>query len=314
MASLTVPTRFALAVTAVLLSASPTAAFTHYEDDGSCQIVGDTDIYGVGVRVGYYLTFFAGVLAVGFNNSKGTTDSLKAVNTIFSAILIVLIRNAALGSFAVLEWQIATVLVFLLPLASLLITFMLGGPGLASWGAFFILYGLYAALQPWLFWTLLEQGRDLACPSIRMFIYAPFDFYNPIYVKFIRAMSIISCVSAPLPIIGGCYLIGSSMKGRRTLRETSISRRIKEAKAEVAGSDIDLDMVKRSGLTRVVMVIAILFGGCAGIVSVERVISLNSIDLTEVGFLSTGQLIPFLVGLFTFISTAWSIITNSDDD
>jgi hypothetical protein len=49
-------------------------------------------------------------------------------------------------------------------------------------------------------------------------------------------------------------------------------------------------------------------------VSVEKLISLNSIDLSDVEFLSTGQLIPFLVGLFTFISTMWGIITNKDDD
>lgn len=71
----TPPIPFTLAAAAVILfAASPAEAFTHYKDDGSCQIVGDTDIYGIGVRVGYYFTFFAGVLAIGFNNRRGTTD------------------------------------------------------------------------------------------------------------------------------------------------------------------------------------------------------------------------------------------------
>jgi len=212
----------------VALAAGPPTAFTRYENNGSCQIVGDTDIYGIGVRVGYYLTYFAGVLALCFNNNKGITDSLKAINIIFSAILIVLMRNATLGSFAVLEWQIATVLVFLLPLSSMLLAFFLGSPGLASWGTFFILYGLYSALQPWLLWTLINQGRDLSCPSIRMYIFAAFDFYHPSYVKFLRAMSIIACVGSPVALIGGIALIVMSMKGKKSVRGT-IVKNMKEA-------------------------------------------------------------------------------------
>ena len=286
----------------LVFAAAPAAAFTRYQDDGSCKIIGDTDIYGQGVRIGYYLTYFAGVLAVAFNNNKGITDSLKAVNIIFSAILVVLIRNVTLGSFAVLEWQIATVLVFFLPLSSLMMAFLLGSPGLASWGTFFILYGLYSAIQPWLFWTMIDQGRDLSCPSIRMFIFATFDFYHPSYVKFLRAMSILACIGSPLPLIGGIALIVMSMRGRKSLRDDD-------------DSDVEeLNVIKKSGIFRGFIVSAILFGGCTGIASIEKLISLNGIDLSDVAFLSTGQLIPFLVGLFTFISTAWGILTNKGHD
>ncbi|KAK0641373.1 hypothetical protein B0T16DRAFT_461446 [Cercophora newfieldiana] len=306
-----IPKRLALAAIMVALAARPATAFTRYENDGSCQIVGDTDIYGIGVRVGYYLTYFAGVLALCFNNNKGITDSLKSINIIFGAILIVLLRNATLGSFAVLEWQIASVLVFVLPLSSMILAFLLGSPGLASWGTFFILYGLYSALQPWLFWTRIDQGRDLSCPSIRMFIFAVFDFYHPSYVKFLRAMSIIACICSPVALIGGITLIVMSMKGKKSVRDTIVEK-MREATQD-GSSDIDLSVIKRSPVFRLI-VIPLLFGGCTGIVSVEKLISLNSIDLSDVEFLSTGQLIPFLVGLFTFISTIWGIITNKDDD
>lgn len=158
-----------------------------------------------------------------------------------------------------------------------------------------------------------QSGPRLCPPFDPEFIYTDFDFYNPHYVKFICAMAIMGCLSAPLLILGGCYLIGSSMKGRRKLGDTSVVTRMREA-IQSEGVDVDLGGVKRSGTTRIIMVASILLGGCGGIASVEKMISLNDIDLSEVGFLSTGRLIPFLVALFTFISTAWAIITAGDDD
>ncbi|KAK4449817.1 hypothetical protein QBC34DRAFT_484745 [Podospora aff. communis PSN243] len=286
--------------TAFFLAASPAAAFTHYEDNGSCKIIGDTDIYGIGVRLGYYLTFFAGLFAVGFNNTKGITDSLKTVNIVFSAILIVLIRNATLGSFAVLEWQIG---VFL---------------GLRPWGSFWALYSVYSALQPWLFWFLLDQGRDTNCPSMRMFIYAPFDFYHPTYVKFIRAGAIIACVLSPGLLFIAFKLFRASMRGHKTLRDAARAKyrpvRRPGAKTGDELKGFKYDTLMENGVVRFIVVISILFSGCTGIASIEKLIALNAIDLSDVNLLSTGQLIPFLVGFFTFVSTGWSIVTNQRED
>ncbi len=85
------------------MAARPAAAFTRYED-GTCRLIGDPDLYGLGVRLGYYLSFFAGVLALAANVNKGIENSLKAINAIFAAILIALVHNTTVGSLVVLEW------------------------------------------------------------------------------------------------------------------------------------------------------------------------------------------------------------------
>ncbi|OAA59193.1 hypothetical protein SPI_06395 [Niveomyces insectorum RCEF 264] len=289
----------------LLLAARPAAAFTHY--DNACHIVGDTDIYGIGVRIGYYLTWFAAVLAVGINSNKGITDTLKAVNVMFCAVLIVLIRNVGLGSFAVLEWQIAVGLVLILPLSPLIFAFILGGPGLASWGVLFVLYGLYACLLPWLFWMKLDQGRHVHCPEVRMWIFASFDFYNTHYIKFLKALSIIACFGGAFIVVLGLYLIYSRMDGNRTLADTWIAEKVKENTDAPAPSSEDT-----SG-ARLVLVLLFLFGGGLTIATTEKIIHLNQIDLSDANFSNTGQLIPFLVGLFAVISTIFSGMFDRDE-
>jgi len=48
---------------------------------------------------------------------------------------------------------------------------------------------------------------------------------------------------------------------------------------------------------------ASLFGGISIIVSTEKILAGNHIDLSDTPLLSMSQLIPFLVGLFTFVTT-----------
>jgi len=294
---------------AVLLTVTPVAAFTRYDED-SCKIIGDTDIYGIGVRTGYYLTFSAGVVALIFKDSKGITDCLKLVNIIFAAVLIVLIRNASIGSFAVLECQISAILVFFLPATSLIwSSFAVDNPGLASWGFFYILYGIYGVIQPWLFWKLLNQGRKESCPSFKMFVFAPFDFYNPNYVRAGKLASVILCVGLSAFILIGACCIYYGMRGATSLSGTPFGKVAKRGKDQIKGMmGLAPQEGKKLGRFRAIGVVAVLASGAHAMVIVEKIISINHIDLSEVAFTSTGQLIPFLVGLFTFLATLWSCL------
>jgi uncharacterized membrane protein YidH (DUF202 family) len=107
---------FLVAISLLLL---PCYALTEYVSDNTvvvvqsvtpCHLNGDPDLYGLGIRLGFYLTWAILILAVGL----GITDEAMAprnnVIILFSAIFVVLIRNAYQGSFALFEWWIIDVI------------------------------------------------------------------------------------------------------------------------------------------------------------------------------------------------------------
>ncbi|KAH8771216.1 hypothetical protein F5882DRAFT_465435 [Hyaloscypha sp. PMI_1271] len=54
------------AVLVVLLAFFPSAAANTYftDEPDSCRIIGDVDVYGIGIRLGYYLQYIAAALYV----------------------------------------------------------------------------------------------------------------------------------------------------------------------------------------------------------------------------------------------------------
>jgi hypothetical protein len=45
----------------------------------------------------------------------------------------------------------------------------------------------------------------------------------------------------------------------------------------------------------------------------ELVLKRNQMDLSDALIKNTRQLLPFLVGIFTFILTVWSVITDKEE-
>ncbi len=168
------------------------------------------------------------------------------------------------------------------------------GPSFASWGVLAILTAINNGLLPWLFWTRINQGR----PSLQMFIFAAFDFYDGRYVKFLQVASIIACIGSIIWLCVGGFLIFYDMK----LGED-----------DDVDTGCEVDSFEYEIGVRVFMVAFALFCGGFFIASVEKLITLNHVDLSEGEFLSSGQLIPFVVGVFTFVSTIWSVLMRYGD-
>ncbi|KLO86853.1 Uncharacterized protein Y057_4038 [Fusarium fujikuroi] len=78
-----------------------------------CQLIGDPDLYGLGVRLSFYISWAAGLLA----SALGTIEALKSPrfnsNVLLFTLLIVLIHSVHRGSFAALEWYIVINLAFM---------------------------------------------------------------------------------------------------------------------------------------------------------------------------------------------------------
>lgn len=105
----------------LILFPHPTLQITEYvPDPASCSILGDGDVYGIGVRLGYYFTWASGLLAVAFDNSSAIRDARKGVSVVSLAIFAILIRNTLNGSFVILEWSLVVPMVMWAPFLILL--------------------------------------------------------------------------------------------------------------------------------------------------------------------------------------------------
>ncbi|KAK0652539.1 hypothetical protein B0T16DRAFT_387788 [Cercophora newfieldiana] len=142
---------------------APNSGHTTYTT--ACHLQGESDLYGPGVRVSYYLFFFATLIAI-LQRTLSSTPHLKtgpigraaaAINIVTFALLIVLIRNTMAGSFAVLEWFLTypTILVTFISLCFALP--MLDNAGILLCYAFTL--SLLTVCQPFLYWKYLNQGR-----------------------------------------------------------------------------------------------------------------------------------------------------------
>ncbi len=283
---------FPLIALTFLSLAAPSAQFTHYEE-GSCQIIGDPDLYGVGVRISYYLAFLAGVVALAFGNSRAVEDAKKGNAIIGFALLIILVRNAVQGSLAVFEWDLVFTMVFLLMSVAFIPLTILGG--IMSSAALSIIYGLYAVLLPWVYFNLGDQGREEDC-GLKAFVLAYFDFYNVHWIGFLKAMSVIGAMGGVTLIIVGFVLAGYAIKNPK-----------KENVADGADGG-DKDALR--GMAQVFAFISI----CVGAVTIaftEKLISGNNVDLSEASFDSASQLIPFLVGVSTLFSALWTCVEDT---
>lgn len=103
----------------------PTLQFTHYANENAtavvssvnpCHLYGDSDSYGIGVRISLYLQFFAGML-VQIADLQNELKSIRlGFNIVATATMINTYVGTHQGSFAYLEWYLVSALVLTLPL------------------------------------------------------------------------------------------------------------------------------------------------------------------------------------------------------
>lgn len=79
-----------------------------------CYLYGDSDLYGLGVRLSFYLQYLAAVICIGFQRSNELKSLRLGFSTLSFAMIIGLYRNVKRVSFALMEWYIVSALIFLI--------------------------------------------------------------------------------------------------------------------------------------------------------------------------------------------------------
>jgi hypothetical protein len=318
------------------LLVEPSSQFTRYTDDpDSCQLIGDPDIYGIGLRLSFYLAYASGLIALGASHHPALQDAKKGYNIITFAILIIFLKNTLKNSFALLEWSILFSMVFLLPVPvfmQVIAEDLRNEVDLIGSGIMLLNWGLLSVLQPWLWFTLKDQGRRPEC-KVKQFMAIYVDLYGHRYILYSKILAILYCVLGVFYLFGAVILIGEGMK--KAIRSSerpsgmpvglkilhffiAIARKIRHKRGNTpqmpqamtrfseTSSFTDGSSPREIMFTRTIAGLV----GVNMIVITEKILSGNHLDLSDVPLSSTGQLIPFIVGLCTFISTLWSIFKD----
>lgn len=107
----------ALAVYALCLLCfpAPAASYTYYPTAESCDIVGDGDIYGIGIRVGIYIQSFAAIVTLLGARAEDLRTLRVGFNAVATAVMINFLKDIRRNSFVYLEfWIIFALLAFIL--------------------------------------------------------------------------------------------------------------------------------------------------------------------------------------------------------
>ncbi|KAL4942967.1 hypothetical protein BDV06DRAFT_221658 [Aspergillus oleicola] len=299
----------------LLLLARPTLQVTEYvEDPNSCAILGDGDVYGIGVRLGYYFAWASGLLAVAFDNTQAVRDARKGVSVISLAIFAILIRNTLNGSFAILEWSLVVPMVMWAPFLVLLPRSLVDVQDRAGSAFFLCVMGLVMVVHPWVWFMRTQQGRREGC-EVRGFVFAYFDMFNGSFVAFQRFMAVMYCLTGTFLIVWAFIKFGAGLdvsspdaEGDAEGGEQEGGGQGQQQSAGAVTFDVPYDETHRFDrwFFRIFFLIFFAPVGIMTIIFGERILERNDVDLSDSPIGSSSQLIPLIVGLTGLISTVWS--------
>jgi hypothetical protein len=150
----------------VLLSLiTPTTAHTFYDDSEDCHLVGDTDIYGIGFRIGYYLQWVA-VLLVTLIAPDEAAMARTASNIFTLAIYINTYQGAAQDNDLVtVEGLIIFWIVVFLSMFNIPFTRNQLKRSACSIGIMLLLQSSIMLAQPWLVFKILFLNHSILTPG-----------------------------------------------------------------------------------------------------------------------------------------------------
>ncbi|KAF5707583.1 hypothetical protein FMUND_11017 [Fusarium mundagurra] len=270
------------------------------EDSTSCDITGDDDLYGIGIRLSLYLQW-ATVLIATWIAPNEAFYARTLGNIITIAVLANAIRSiaSAESGLVAVEWWIVMSTTFLLQIGNLPFSRHLLAESATSLGLTAVVWVVVIGLNCWVWFTAVEAGAREGCDVI-IFLFRPISIYNPSWQLGGRILSALFCVPACLGLVTGVGAIAWSV----TRPSPHLGRH-----ASIEQLEADEATKKQSivGATLSTLLQAAL--GSIAIASAELTIQKNKIQFGE-PLSSSGQTLPFGVALFALCATAFTGFRN----
>lgn len=299
-----------LLLTATIFAlAAPVDANTHYiSGSGTCQLVGDTDLYGIGIRIGLYLQWASILIALVIAPSE-SIPTFTASNIITFAIIISLLAGISDESLVVADWIIVTCLTFVLFIGltpGVLINYFDHLRSTMMFGVLCVMYSVILIPLPWVAFVGWSRGQTSSCHFKSWLMLNNESFPGEQGASTLpKSMSIVGGLIGVCMLCSALFFIcrrlwlGHGEEGTNPTENLSWERR----EWSTLRSPIRVSFVTLTALG---------FGTLA-ITTVEIAIARNHIDLSIAPLTSTSQLIPFLSGLINLVVICWSAFCGGNE-
>ena len=290
----------------IVLQIQPTLQYTYFDPDpDSCLIIGDSDLYGLGIGLSFYLSWAGAWASVLFKRHDACREARKAANLVALAVLIDLIISTTQGSFALFEFSIVAPLA-LLPVGITILPNGLKKKDLLSMIFTCIVTMINCGIQPWLYFGILHQGYREGC-KVDVFLFGPFSAYNSHWIGFCKY----SAVMGGLTVVFLVYWVLRATIKERPLVNMSFAQG-QELYSGFTKSKIAVPEVGSTKMHVYQCGMSLFFAGVL-ISFIEKTIQINEIDMQSASLRNASQLIPFTVGLFSLSMSIWSIMTEEEE-
>jgi hypothetical protein len=294
-----------LAYLVCLITVASAGSYYANDDPESCDIIGDVSMYGLGIRLGYYLQWAAAILSVYL-----APDLVKTIYVSFATIsiasLVCVFENLRNGYFVALEFHIILLLTAFLsnsafrwsPVAREVDGFnmdsrwtILTGPRSGKvkqsfWGAWSFLKlssGVAFVCVPYMYWHGNYVGHKDGCKvhivvTIIAYTWTP-DVFDPKWIIAVKVLGVIAALLGVVEIVTSLMLLFNAT----LVRIIGVERGYSDTWDKLAYTFVQL----ATG------------GAIIGIT--EATVKMNRVDLSSGTLDSSGQLIPLLIGGLTLM-------------
>ncbi|CCX05340.1 Similar to hypothetical protein AOL_s00215g429 [Arthrobotrys oligospora ATCC 24927]; acc. no. EGX43693 [Pyronema omphalodes CBS 100304] len=280
-------------------------AYTHFDKDepDKCHLIGDPDVYDIGVRLGFYLQYLALMIHL-WANPEAANSARSGLSIFTLEIFTNAYRTMSWeGSIVILEILILGSMTIGLTLSTLpdFILFTAKNSELYLWLMLGML-SMWTLSLPWVFLTKQNNGLKPGCDVSIPFLFISIKASNKTWQIF---MKVSSCLSIPgaaaLAISSSIALYLYYKKNDFGLgNDGNIRRREGDVNIDINADDFDEQVIM--GLFERIAFLGITFfrllATALSIAQVEHTIKKNQIDISSAPITSTGQFIPLLMGVY----------------
>jgi hypothetical protein len=262
------------------------AAETTFSSPENCRLTGDDDVYGIGVRLSLYLQWFALLIAT-WCSPDDARFARTFTNIVTIAVLANTFKNTGNNSVVLIEWWIVIFNTFSLQLGNIPFSRRLIRGSASNLGTMMILWSAIIVANCWVWFAGVDLGRKEGC-DIKIYLFHPVSIYNHAWQSFLRVLAAMSCAVALFFLMTGCMAIGWTLTTE-----------------DEEDEDEEKQNIKAAALSTVFQILI----GIVVITETEMTIEINDIQLKET-LQSSGQLIPFVIGIFSLLATVGAGIRN----
>jgi hypothetical protein len=255
------------------------AAFT--TQTPQCDIIGDPDVYGPGIRYGLYLQWASFLLFLFFCPEKANIGrSATAITTL--AVYINFFRNSHNKTDLVsLEWILLSYISTALIVTNIPTTtksFKKSGDSVAL---IFIIFAVYFISALYVFFTAWNYGRKPGC-DVKIFFFVPINVYSRGWTIAVKVLFTLFALGSIVIIILAFVIL---IIWLAAWIDPSVARYHEET---------NWKYYTLGAFSTAVGIPAIVFA--------EKTIEINNVIFQNTHLVDSGQLIPLIIGIFTLCS------------